>query len=113
MNQFFLHCLSLMYFRELSENYLGNHLSLPLFVLRAWNHRFLKILLCLGVCYTWADSYTDFKVNHTPGMIPEELQVEKQKIISLISSNSVTFPLFQGSLTLGVKFSSLTKKGCK
>lgn len=102
-----------MYFRELSENYLGNHLSLPLFVLRAWNHRFLKILLCLGVCYTWADSYTDFKVNHTPGMIPEGLQVEKQKIISLISSNSVTFPLFQGSLTLGVKFSSLTKKGCK
>lgn len=91
-------------FRELLRQYL----SLPLFVLRAWNHRFLKILLCLGVCYTWADSYTDFKVNHTPGMIPEGLQVEKQKIISLINSNSVTFPLFQGSLTLGVKFSSLT-----
>lgn len=95
-------------FRELLRQYP----SLPLFVLRAWNHRFLKILLCLGVCYTWADSYTDFKVNHTLGTIPG-LQVEKQKMISLISSNSVTFPLFQGSLTLGVKFSSLTKKGCK
>ena len=88
-------------FRELLRQYL----SLPLFVPRAWNHHFLKILLCLGVCYTWADSYTDFKVNHTPGTIPKGLQVEKQKMISLISSNSVPFLLFQGSLTLGVKFS--------
>lgn len=65
MNQFFTTLPKSNVLRRVFRELLSQHPSLPLFLQRARINHSLKVL-CLGACYTWADSYTDFKANHTP-----------------------------------------------
>lgn len=90
MNQFFTTLPKSNVLQRVFRELLMQCPSLPLFLQRAHINHFLKVLLCLSMGYTWADSYMDFQVNHT--QCTDLKRTLHNSPRPLLNPNSVPFP---------------------